>query len=294
MKPSQIIHEGDVILEQIPNLDKRLYKVLTKFIYRNAKDNKVKIKKEDLAGLEDALYKEVKDSEYQLQLIKYLALFDQLSRSISEQQSEINQLKVDEVQALWAQSDLNSNIMDKVVYSLGKQGIKEVFVKGLADAVRDTNFFNLDTDSAVERLRKFVVEDEYTKRYLEQTVFDALSQYQGAMNNQIRIAYGFKRMQYFTGLIETSRPICRHLKADPDKLYTEEELKAVLEEFCPKGHPSETLVKGKRKYVDKDGNVTFKEAMVKKGSGMIDPTTFENFYQVRGGWRCRHEAIPRR
>lgn len=290
-KPSDIIKQGDDLLEKMKGLDKRMYKRMIKFLYENQKDGKVNISKEKLAGLEDILYKDVKDSEYQAQLLKYLTLFNQLSNSISQQQAEINQLKVDEVNKLWSNSDLNKNIMEKVVYDMGGQGIKQVFVKGLADAIRDTNFFNYDTETAVNYVKKFVVENSYTDRYLKQTVSDALHQFQGAMNNQIRIAHGFKRMRYVTGVIETSRPFCVHMKSYPNHIYTEDEIKKALDEYCPNGKPSETLVKGKRKYTDKNGNVTFKEAMVRKGSGMIEGTVFDNFTQLVGGHGCRHEAI---
>ena len=57
-----------------------------------------------------------------------------------------------------------------------------------------------------------MIDDEYTNRYLRQTSNDALSQYQGAMNDAVRVAYDLSDLIYVGNTIETTRPICAHLR----------------------------------------------------------------------------------
>lgn len=70
-------------------------------------------------------------------------------------------------------------IVKKVVYDLGQNGMKDYFVKGISEVVRDANFFNLTLSDAVEQLQKVLVDDDYTTRYIRGTAGDALGDMQG-------------------------------------------------------------------------------------------------------------------
>lgn len=284
-KPDDIHDEGMRILEQMSKLDNKLYSKIVKFLQKNTDKGKVALSQNDLAGLEDMLYEEIKNSEYQQQLKNYLALFTQLSLAISQQQAEINQLKVDEINELWDNDKTRIVIQDKVLHDLGTQGMKDVFVKGIAEAVRNTNYYSMDIETAIQTIKTTIVDNGYTNRYLQQTVMDSLSQYDGAMNKRIGEIYEFENFLYIGNTIETSRPFCVHLRDDLGGRFTKEQLKTALNEYCPGGVPSEE-------------RITFKthagEKTAKKGSGMIEGTKEDNFVQLRGGWGCRHRCIPTR
>lgn len=283
MKPSEIIDKGDTILYSINDLDKRMYKRLVKFLANNSLGGKVNITNEDLAQIEDIIYDEVKSSEYEENIAKYLMLLNKLEDAISQQQFDINRIKAQNIKDLWNGDVLKTKLRDKIVYDLGANGIKDYFVKGIAEVVREANYFNLTIDDAIDRLGKVLIDDEYTNRYLQQTSRDALSQYQGAINDAVRVAYELKDIIYVGNTIESTRPICAHLRDTLKGKITGEQLKQTLDEYCPNGIPS----KKKITYTTVKGD----EHTASKGSGMIEGTRYDNFAQLRGGYGCRHEAI---
>lgn len=283
MKPSEIIEKGDTILYSINDLDKRMYKRLVKFLANNTLGGKVNISNEDLAQIEDIIYDEVKSSDYEENISKYLLLLNKLEDAISQQQFEINRIKAQNIKDLWNGDILKTKLRDKIVYDLGVGGIKDYFVKGIAEVIREANYFNLTIDDAIDKLGKVLIDDEYTKRYLNQTSRDTLSQYQGAINDAVRVAYELKDILYIGNTIEATRPVCAHLRDTLKGKITSEQLKQTLSEYCPNGIPSDKRIT----YTTVNGD----EHNAKKGSGMIEGTRFENFGQLRGGYACRHEAI---
>lgn len=284
MTSHEIIVKGDDILLNVgKELDDKIYKKILKFISLNLKDGKVSIDNKDLAIIDDIIFKTIKGTDYNEQLNKYLGLFDALTNAVSSEQAERNDLKVGAIKDLWKSSNVNSKIIDKVVYDLGANGMKDVFVKAISNIVRDSSYFNLDLQSAEAKLRTVLIDDKYTERYVRQTAMDSLSQYQGALNDEVRVAYDFTVMNYITNTIETSRPICIHIHDTLGGKITDTQLKQVLNEYCPKGIPSEKRVT----YETHSGE----KKQAKAGSGMIEGTVFDNFSQLKGGYGCRHTAI---
>ena len=117
---------------------------------------------------------------------------------------------------------------------------------------------------------------------IDQVVHDAIMQYDGLHNANIAQQYDLKDFYYFSSIIETSRPICTHIKDTFPGIITKEQLKTVLDEYCPNGQPS----KKKIEYETVNGVIR----TLQKGSGMIDGTIVSNFPVHRGGYRCRHEV----
>lgn len=284
MTPNSIITKGDDILFSIGDtLDKRIYSRVRKFIAQNTKDGKINIDNNQLAIIDDIILKEIKDSGYGTEINNYMKLFDRLENAISQEQAEWNKIKLGNIQKFWNGSDLKERMMQKTIYDLGVNGMKDVFVKAVSDIVRESNFFNLDLETAENKLRTKLVDDKYTERYLRNTTMDTLSQYDGAINNEVRIAYDLDIMKYTVNTIETSRPICVHLHDVLGGTITEKQLKDTLAVYCPNGEPSKSQITYKVH--------TGEEKTAKKGSGMIDGTIFDNFTQLKGGWGCRHRAI---
>jgi hypothetical protein len=284
MSPHDIILKGDNTLFKVGDtLDKKIYARILKFISQNSNYGKVSIDKKELAILDDIILKEIRDSGYNVEINNYFKLFNELENAISKEQSEINNIKASKIKELWNDSAQKQFIIEKTVYDLGVNGIKDVFVKSISEVIRDANFFNLDLESAENKLRKLLVEDKYTERYVRQTTLDTLSQYDGAINNEVRVVYDLQIMKYITNTIETSRPICVHIHDILGGSITEKQLKETLDIYCPNGNPSKSEITYKVH--------TGEEKTAKKGSGMIDGTIFENFTQLKGGYGCRHRAI---
>jgi len=284
MIPHQIITNGDDILFKVGDtLDKQMYNRIRKFIAINVKDGKVNIDNKDLAILDDIILKEIKDSGYNTEISNYIKLFAELEKAISKEQANLNGLRVKSIEDLWNKSDMKHRIMQKTIYDLGQNGMKDVFVKAISEVIRESNFLNLDIESAENKLRKVLIDDKYTARYIRQTSLDTLSQYGGAINNEVRVAYDFKTMIYTVNTIETSRPICVHIHDTLGGKVTEKQLKETLDYYCPNGEPSQSQITYKVHTGDKK--------TAKRGSGMKQGTTFDNFTQLVGGYECRHRAL---
>jgi len=91
---------------------------------------------------------------------------------------------------------------------------------------------------------------------------DALYQYDGAVNATIARQYGLPAYRYVGSIVKASRPHCeRWVEAD---ILTRERLERDIALLHLAGNPD----------------------------GFRPETTFENFPIFRGGWNCRHQAIP--
>jgi hypothetical protein len=294
IKPHDIIVEGDDLLQKMADIDTDLYKVVVRYLAENSKSGKIAITNEQLAGLEDILYDEIKKTDYEKNLTKYLELFDALEAAVSIEQLKVNGIKAQAIRDLWNSAIEKQILKEKIVYDLGRNGLKNVFVRGIADAIRETSYFNLDIKSAMDVLKTKLVDEPYTHRYLKNAAMGSLAEYDGAIQDKVRVTYDFHTMVYITNTIETSRPVCDYIKDTLGGRITDTELQKVLDEYCPNGMPNKKdYVSGKRKVKHKDGSVEFKDIMVPKGSGMVENTFLTNWSQQCGGHAngCRHRAL---
>lgn len=276
---SLIVGGDKLLIDGIPQaIDKKILKLLLEVIAKNQQDGKVSISNEVLAAIEDDLYNVIKESNYTELVKEYLMLFGQADNIISREQARINNLKAANIEQLWKGSGNRERLLSKVVYDLGSGGVKDIFIKGLADAVRQISYVNMTIDQAVDVLMTKIVDNEYTKRYIRTTAMDSLSQYDGAVNQEVKNVYGFSKYVYIGNSIDTSRAICRHLRDDLGGRFDDDMLRSVLQEYCPDGKPS-------------DDSITIDKKKYKKGGGMIEGTVFDNFMQLRGGYGCRHRCL---
>ena len=118
----------------------------------------------------------------------------------------------------------------------------------------------------MKRLNEAIIEKPELTRYVRQVATDALFQYDGALNEDIKKEFGFTKFRYLGSLVEDSRPFCEHMKSLGGVIDIEQ-LKIALDDFCPNGEPK----KG-------------------KGDGMIKGTTVANFSINRGGYNCGHRV----
>lgn len=277
---TELITAGDnLLIDGIPKaVDRKILKLVLEVVSKNQKEGRLNISNEVMSSLEDDIYKEIKDSKYGELVNEYMGLFAAADTLISKEQAKINNIKATAIEQLWKGSNNREILINKVIYDLGNAGIKDVFIKGLADAVRQANYVNMTIYQAIDVLTTKIIENEYTNRYIRATAMDSLSQYDGAINQEVKNVYGFSKYLYIGNSIETSRAVCRHLRDDLGGRFDDDTLKSVLNEHCPNGVPSDAIIIiDKKKY--------------KKGGGMIEGTDFSNFMQLRGGYGCRHRCL---
>ena len=103
------------------------------------------------------------------------------------------------------------------------------------------------------------------RSYIGQVARDAVYSYNGAINQTIADGYGLTKYAYLGGVVADSRP------------------------FCTKYHGTEIDKK------DLSNILTAYLSSPNLSAGMfaVSPTDYENnFLTYRGGWNCRHIAIP--
>lgn len=117
--------------------------------------------------------------------------------------------------------------------------------------------------------QKAIAESMNFGKYVGQIARDGLFQFDGTIHKIIADEYGLDAIEYVGSLVEDSRGQCaKWIKESP-----------ILDENLP-----EEIAWAKRSG-DYKG---------RKKSGMIPETNSENFMVYRGGYNCRHRAIPTR
>jgi hypothetical protein len=231
------------------------------------------------ALLEDKIVNYMRELGYQDKVNGYLQNFDAIDADVQKFYSRQRLLLENEA----INSPVNEQLRKQTIENLRGQGMVDAFVKPIADVMRVQALQGLTVSQATEQLAARITAGSPLTKYVGQVTQDALMQYDGALNENVKNRFGLKKFVYFSSVIETSRPICTHIKdkfgAQP---ISEKQLQAVLDEYCPSGVPSDEKIT-----FTTVNNVT---RTMKKGSGMIDGTTATNFLLNRGGYNCRHEV----
>ena len=144
--------------------------------------------------------------------------------------------------------------VDKVSFDLVKQGLDSSLIKPLRNEVTKVAQALENTLQPIGRAGGLLTTNSY------QVSRDALGQYYGSINQQIADTFELDGIRYVGSLINDSRDQCRR--------WVDKKVLAV-------------------KDLQSEINWAFAN-----GTGMIKDTTPSNFLQNRGGYNCRHPAIP--
>lgn len=230
------------------------------------------------ATLEDKIINYMRELKYPERINAYLNNFDAVDDAAKDFYSRQRLLLENEA----INNPLNESIRKTTIENLKGAKMASDFVKPLADVLRQQALQGLTVSQATEILKTRIENHELVK-YAGQVTQDAIMQYDGALNENIKKTYGLKRFIYFSSIIETSRPFCTHMKnkygSNP---ISQQQLQGELDIYCPGGQPS----------TDKETFTTVNDVTrtMQKGSGMIAGTTAANFTLYRGGYNCRHEV----
>lgn len=190
----------------------------------------------------------------------FLLSYDDLNNFTKDINKRVNQITIPTAQL----SKWRTWGVDKVSFDLVKQGLDSSLIKPLRNEV--TKVVNLggnmkDLAQALEntlqpigRAGGLLTTNSY------QVSRDALGQYYGSINQQIADTFELDGIRYVGSLINDSRDQCRR--------WVDKKVLAV-------------------KDLQSEINWAFAN-----GTGMIKDTTPSNFLQNRGGYNCRHTAIP--
>lgn len=232
------------------------------------------IKNRITARLVRLLSKEIKEiidkSKYVSKVSKYLEVFDDVEDLTVSTISEINNLKIsksglsteksESIKALSRRLTSVNSIEDNII-----QPIKDI----LFSALRKGGSVS-ETEAALRQLIKGQNNKGFLQKYSRQVATDAVMGYQGKIQTVISEQYELNAFRYVGSLIATSRQTCRDLINGTGE-YAD-------------------LAQGRGVYLIKDIPKIIERS--KDNSGWNPATTEANFFELRGGFNCRHRALP--
>jgi hypothetical protein len=215
--------------------------------------------KNKLIKLRTELRKLLSNGEYSSKVNSLLKDLDKLEVLNASIQYEVNGLTVSKKVLTKGQ-----NIAVDVVTSKMTTDIDSSFIQPLSRALYNNIALGTNVQQTEEFIRNYVMgnteKQGMLERYAGQMAIDSISQYDGIINQVILNEYDFDRLMYVGSIIKDSRPQC---------IRWVEKSEILLEEL-------QDEIDWAKEY----------------GTGMIEDTTVDNFCSVRGGYRCRHAAIP--
>lgn len=203
-----------------------------------------------------------KNDKYNAQLKNYMVKFDQIEELNYKVHKTLN--GVNNKELIKAAGPQKKELIDTITDSLKGQGVDVNFIAPLKKTMYNNLLLGVPQSEAKSWLKSYIIGEGdklgHLERYADQVTRDALNQYDGTINNMVRQQFDFNAIRYVGSLVRDSRPQC--------------------ERWVNMGYiPISEL--------DAEINWAYNY-----GSGMIPGTNKDNFEVYRGGYNCRHEAIP--
>jgi hypothetical protein len=197
---------------------------------------------------------------------KFLQNFDEVRKNALELHKEVSNLSYTP-QFYEMLNKQQRFLVDKTLYELQQGGLKKYFVEDAKQVLLEAANLGYSQKQIEKRLRQRLLsqpdKDSYYVRYATQVSRDSVNQYNGQVNQMVQDEYDLDMIRYVGSVVGDSRPFCVHVRKELKGKIKRSELPALLAKYSG-------------------------------SSGMIQNTNANNFYVVRGGWNCRHEAIPYR
>lgn len=254
------------LLEGFDSIEAAIYNAVSKKIMSmNQKDGKLVFDPSNITAINEInsiVVASIQSSRYPSNVKSYLRNFDQVKDYNARIQSKVNDISYDELEALI--NPVQKAMIDKVMVDLTGQGIDVEFIRPLTEGI----YRNLVSGATIEDLQRSISEVIKSnperlgsfKRYVVRMSRDAMLQYDGQINSRIANEYGLDAYIYVGTIIRDSRPQC--IQWLGKKVLKKSELPSLI------------------------------DAAYNYGSGMIPGTTADNFAIYRGGYNCRHTAVP--
>jgi hypothetical protein len=232
----------------------------------NNKDLSILEKAKVINEIEVKVFEIIRKSEYKSSVQKFLGSLKEIETLQKKTMLEATGIKGGKVKfnelSKFASQSINDNFLGKGLDANVVQPLKQRIGESLISGADNTQLESVvsqyfESDEKLGRLT----------RYVNAIANDALQNYGGLINNEYRKEYQLTKFRYVGSLIEDSRGQCRHWTSKD--VITEAEL---IEEI-PIAIAGGFL-----------GGF--------KCSGMAEWTNIDNFTIERGGYNCRHEAIP--
>jgi len=253
-------------LKSIPEIQDKLARRLQTWLstldIKNGKLDQNQALIDKIADLERVINEELRALGYGREIQDYLSNFDQIDKLNQDLHLDFNDIRVTPAQI----NPIRNRMVEETVDVMAGNGLNVNLKQPVKDLVRKNIVYGSTLSDTEESLRTLMTGNKNKKtlgkleRYAIQISRDSIQQYDGAVNNQIRETFDMPNITYVGSLITDSRWQCQRwvgMGVIPFSSLTEEIALAEVQ-----------------------------------GSGMIPGTNPSNFTVFRGGFNCRHEAIP--
>ena len=299
---NRLILDADAAFaDALSGVDNQLALNIIKIYAKFVQDKDLVIRAEDLAQLEVFIIEAIKGTSYSEAVNVFIPNFDALKELNAALHSKVNDIET----ATMIEENININNFINTVTSqlkaqratilayIAEDGLQktisltnnalEQLVNPIAEVIRQDIITGVTFESATEAMLLAIKDKKLgLEQWAGQIAKDSLSEADGVINQQIKDTYGLKFTRYTGSIKQTTRPFCYHmLTTRPDAVYSDDEIKKALAEFIPAGVPSTTAT-----------TITANGKQQRKGDGMKPGTDLQNFSIRRGGWNCRHYAVP--
>lgn len=204
----------------------------------------------------------IQESSYPKNVKNYISSFDTIKEMNVDIHKDVNDL--DPAEIAEKLNNIQKTNVNNVLDNLVKNGMEQGFVEPVKQGIFKNIVGGMNLEEFQNYLETTILSDPLKqgqfKRYVTQISRDALNQYDGQINQLIAQDLGLDAYRYVGSLIDDSRPQCRRWVG------------------------KEILLKD-----ELSNEITW---AFNNGSGMIPGTNTDNFATYRGGYSCRHSAIP--
>lgn len=265
-KDRTIVDSENQLLDGFDGIEKDIYNsVLKKVRTFDQKDGKIIFDDDTVTGINEIngiVAKSIQGSKYVGKVRDYLRDFETIKQFNFDIHQDVNDLSPGELSDLI--NPVQRQIVNQTLQNLTGQGVNTNFIDPLREGIFKNivagttitdleGYLNAFINTNPERMGQF-------KRYVSQVSRDALNQFDGQVNSRIAEEFGLDAFRYVGSIIEDSRPQC--VRWVGLGVITAENLSNEL------------------------------SWAYSNGTGMIPGTTVDNFAVYRGGYNCRHSAIP--
>jgi len=273
---AQIIRNADSqFSEQMKRVEDRLVKTikqkLSQFEMANGKlSTRSKTNTELLARMQSITKRALNESKYYDYVKNYLGNFDKIA--------DLNQKAAQIIVGQTIQASTVNAFKKIEIDRIAKNLVKPDGVQAnIVDDIQRLLFKHVTTGISYEDASLEIVnlvqgvngKQGLVERYSSQIARDSINRYNGTINNVLAAEFELDGFRYVGSLIETSREACNYLV----------EGSGPMEQF---------MRDGAYRIVDLPEIIE----KLKNMSGWNPETTPTNFFELRGGFNCRHEAIP--
>lgn len=271
-KVTDIINKGDKIFDNSENEFLRSVKDSEVFIFEelikilntlNISGGRLTTNTEAenfLMNMDAKIYNALKKANYDASVLKYTKNFGQIAENTKELQSALNDINITDKQITpFLKLGVNSTI-DRLAGS----GLSKDFIIPIRDSLYQNILLGSDVSDVEKTLRDFTITsangDSKLMKYVKQASRDSIQQFDGTLQQNIANELELNAMRYVGSLIKDSRKQCVRWVEDRVLLLDdlEEEIRWAFN----------------------------------NGSGMNPATTVDTFIIYRGGYNCRHRAVP--